>query len=90
MPVTANVTDSVTWAFAYGIGNLNGTNVTSDSTGVGGGNFSGNYSIDSTGRMTLMKSGNLAAILYVISPTRVAMLPAMDMNPSVAVLGSRN
>jgi len=90
MPVTMNVTDSVTMAFTDGAGNLTGTNVTSGSSGLGGGSFNGTYSVDATGRMTLMENGNLAAILYVISPTRVAMLPAMDMNPSVAVLGSTN
>jgi hypothetical protein len=90
MPVTMEVTDSVTTAFADGMGNLTGTNVTSNSMGIGGGNFSGTYSVDGTGRMTLTESGSLSAILYVISPTRVALLPANDPNPSVAVLGSTN
>jgi hypothetical protein len=90
MPVTQDVTDSVTTAFADGNGNLNGTNVTSDKNGVGGGPFTGTYSVDATGRITLTENGSLAAILYVISPTRVALLPATDPNPSVAVLGSTN
>jgi hypothetical protein len=90
MPVTMNVTDSVTTAFADGNGNLTGTNVTSGSGGIGGGALNGTYSVDGKGRMTLTEGGNLAAILYVISPTRVAVLPAMDPNPSVAVLGSTN
>ena len=90
MPVNANVTDSVTEAFADGNGNLTGTSVLSDSTGVRNEIFIGTYSVDSTGRMTLTEAGNPAAILYVISPTRVAMLSATDPNPSVAVLGSTN
>ncbi|MGO9516718.1 MAG: hypothetical protein ACLPND_06715 [Candidatus Korobacteraceae bacterium] len=91
MPVTSAVMDSVVTAFADGNGNLNGT---FNATGSGGTlppqNFMGTYSVDGTGRMTLMEGGNLAAILYVISPTRVAMLSATDSNPSVAVLGSTN
>ena len=90
MPVTSQVTDSVTQAFADGNGNLSGTNVTSDMSGVHGGTFMGTYSVDNTGRMTLTENGSLAAILYVISPTRVALLSATDSNPSVAVLGSTN
>ncbi len=90
MPVTMDVSDSVSWVLADGNGNLNGTNVTSDSTGVGGGNFSGTYSVDATGRMTLTENGNVAAILYVISPTRVALLPASGSDPSLQVLGSTN
>jgi hypothetical protein len=90
MPVTANVTDSITTAFSDGNGNLTGTNVTSDMSGVGGGTFMGTYSVDATGRLTLTENGNLAAILYVISPTRVALLSATDTDPSVAVLGSTN
>ncbi len=90
MPVTIDVSDSVSWVLADGNGNLNGTNVTSDSTGVGGGNFIGTYSIDATGRMTLTENGKVAAILYVISPTRVALLPAAGSDPSVQVLGSTN
>jgi hypothetical protein len=85
-----DVTDSVTQVFTDGNGNLNGTNVDSGSGGVGGGSFSGTYSVDATGRMTLTENESLVGILYVISPTRVALLPAIDSNPSVAVSGSTN
>jgi len=92
MPVTMDVTDSIVTMFADGNSNLNGTNVTSGSGGVVPSSFSGTYSVDSTGRMTLNESGKLAAIVYVISPTRVAVLPAgaADTDPSVSVYGSTN
>ena len=90
MPVTADVTDSVTGAFADGNGNLNGTTNSSGPSGSASQDFTATYSVDATGRMTLTENGSLAAILYVISPTRVAMLPAVDPSPSVSVLGSTN
>lgn len=90
MPVTLNVTDSVTWAFADGNGNLNGTNTFSGPLGTSSADFSATYSVDATGRITLTNNGTLDAILYVISPTRVALLPATDPNPSVSVFGSTN
>jgi hypothetical protein len=90
MPVTSAVTDSVTWAFSDGNGNLNGTTDTSGSGGPGSQNFSGTLLVDSTGRIILNENGSLAAILYVISPTRVVLLPATDPNPALSVLGSTN
>ena len=90
MPVTQDVTNSVTWAFADGNGNLNGTNNFSGPNGTTSGDFTATYSVDASGRMTLTESGNVVAILYVISPTRVALLPTLDPDPSVTVLGSTN
>ena len=91
MPVISAVTDSVTWALADGNGNLNGTTNTSGSGGTGGPtNFNGTYAVDATGRITLNENGSLTAILYVISPTKVALLPAIDPNPALSVLGSAN
>ena len=89
-PVISSVTDSVTWAFADGNGNMNGIANTSGSGGTGSQNFSGVLSVDATGRITLSENGNLAAILYVVSPTKVALLPATDPNPALSVLGSTN
>ena len=90
MPVTSAVTDSVIWCFADGNGNLNGTTNTSGSGGTGSQYFGGTLQVDATGRVTLNENGSLAAILYVISPTRLALLPATDSNPALAALGSTN
>lgn len=86
MPATAGVTDSVTAVFADGNGNLTGMSDTSGPAGVGTESINATYQVDSTGRAVV--SGSPAAILYVISPTKVALLPATDPNPSVSVLGS--
>jgi hypothetical protein len=90
MPVTAGVTDSVVTAFADSNGNLTGTVNTTGQGGNGTQPLTATYQIDSTGRALVMESGNLAAIMYVISPTQVALLPATDPNPAVSVIGSTN
>jgi hypothetical protein len=93
LPATMDVTDSVVWSFADGMGNLNGTINYSGPGGTGSKNFTNTYSVDSTGRMMLFNGqNNLVDILYVISPTRVAMLPAAatDTDPSFSVFGSTN
>jgi hypothetical protein len=93
MPVTMEVTDSVVWTFADGNGNLNGTLNYSDGSGTGTKAFTNTYSVDNTGRMTVYDNmQNLVDILYIISPTRVALLPAQptDTDPSVSVFGSTN
>ena len=88
MPVTAGVTDSVVTAFSDSKGNLTGTINTSGPSGTGTQALKATYQIDGTGRAVI--SGSPAAIMYVISPTRVALLPATDPNPAVSVLGSTN
>ena len=92
MPVTSAVADSVTQAFSDGIQNITGTNVVSGPTGTNSVPFTATYSIDSTGRMQVFDGSNLVQIQYVISPTRVAVLPftAADTAPAVSVLGSTN
>jgi hypothetical protein len=88
MPVTAGVTDSVVTAFSDSKGNLTGTINTSGPSGIGTQALNATYQIDGTGRAVI--SGSPAAIMYVISPTRVALLPATDPNPAVSVMGSTN
>ena len=90
MPVAAGVTDSVVTAFSDSNGNLTGMINTTGQGGNGTQPLTATYQIDSTGRAPLMESGNLAAIMYVISPTRIALLPATDPNPAVSVMGSTN
>jgi len=89
-PVLLAVTDSVTWAFADGNGNLNGTSNTSGSSGTGSLPINATYVVDATGRIELTENGKLAAILYVVSPTKLALLPATDSSPALSVLGSTN
>jgi hypothetical protein len=88
MPATASVTDSVTGAFADGNGNLTGTTNTSGSGGSATVPVNAVYSVDGTGRITL--NGSVTAILYVVSPTKTVVLPAIDPNPALAVWGSTN
>ena len=90
MPATASVTDSVTGAFADGNGNLSGTTNTSGSGGAGSVPLNATYSVDGSGRITLTENGSVAAILYVVSPTKTVVLPATDPSPALAVWGSTN
>ncbi len=88
MPVTAGVTDSVTWVLSDGNGNLSGTTNQSGPSGVGTQPINATYQVDATGRAVISESGSPTTILYVISPTKVALLPTADPNPSFSVLGS--
>ena len=86
-PVLSAVTDSVTWLFADGQGNINGTQDTSGPGGPGGPtNFTWTYAVDSTGRAVV--SGSYPSVMYVVSPTKVIMLPTADTDPALSVLKS--
>jgi hypothetical protein len=90
MPATVGVPDSVTSVFSDGNGNLSGTTNASGPAGVGTQSINATYQVDSTGRAVVSESGSATAILYVISPTKVALLPTTDINPAFSVLGSTN
>ena len=90
MPVTSGVTDAVTTAFADANGNLTGTINTTGPSGNGTQPLNATYQIDSTGRAVITENGSPAAIMYVISPTQVALISATDSSPAVVVLGSTN
>jgi len=86
-PVVSAVTDSVTWLYADGQGNINGTQDTSGPGGPAGPiNFTWTYAVDSTGRAVV--SGSYPSVMYVVSPTKVIMLPTSDTNPVLSVLKS--
>lgn len=76
-PVISGVTNSVTSMFANGVGNINGTQFVSGPQGPGGPNpLTLTYnSVDSTGRAVVMQGANQYGILYVVSPTKVVLLP---------------
>jgi hypothetical protein len=82
-PVVPAVTNSLSWLFPDGNGAGIGTNTSS-------GNLSYTYQIDNTGRAVLSAGGNPVAVFYVVSPTKVALLPtsATDTNPALAVFSS--
>jgi hypothetical protein len=86
-PVVSAVTDSVTWLYADGQGNINGTQDTSGPGGPAGPtNFTWTYAVDSTGRAVV--SGSYPSVMYVVGPTKVIMLPTSDTNPVLSVLKS--
>jgi hypothetical protein len=88
-PVIAAVIDSVTWLYADGQGNINGTQDTSGPGGPGGPtNFTWTYQVDSTGTGRAVVSGSYPSVMYVVSPTKVIMLPTSDTNPVLSVLKS--
>ncbi len=86
-PLVSAVTDSVAWLYADGAGNINGTQYTSGPGGSGGPtDFNWTYQVDNTGRAVV--SGSYPAVMYVVSPTKVIMLPTADANPVLSVLKS--
>ena len=86
-PVVSAVTDSVTWLYADGQGNINGTQDISAPGGPSGPtNFTWTYAVDSTGRAVV--SGSYPSVMYVVSPTKVIMLPTSDTSPVLSVLKS--
>ena len=88
-PVVSAVTDSVTWLYADGQGNINGIQDTSAPGGPGGPtNFTWTYQVDSTGTGRAVVSGSYPSVMYVVSPTKVIMLPTSDTNPVLSVLKS--
>jgi hypothetical protein len=88
-PVLAAVTNSVTALFANGAGNMSATQFVSGSQGPGGPNqltltYNG---VSSAGRGVVMQGANQYSIVYVVSPTKVVLLPA-GANPVLNVFSS--
>ncbi len=87
-PVISGVTNSVTAMFADGVGNINGTQITSGPAGPGGPNsLILTYLVDATGRAVVKQNGNQFGILYVVSPNKVIMLPAASTDSTPAMNG---
>jgi hypothetical protein len=84
-PITTNVTNAASWFFADGNGNINGSENTSGPAGPGQQNFNYTYTVDSTGRVVVQNSGSTIGILYVVSPQKFVMLPAVDPHPALSV-----
>ena len=94
-PVTMDVTNAVSWLYADGGGNMNGTEDTSGPGGPGQQNFTYTYGVDNTGRTLVCASGtcnassqNIIGIAYVVSPTKFVLLPATDPNPALSVFST--
>jgi hypothetical protein len=79
-PTVSAVTDSATFLFADGNGNLTGTQYTSGSGGPGSTNLALTYVVDSTGRTMVSDGANAYGIAYVVSPTKFVLLPTGDGN----------
>jgi putative Ig domain-containing protein len=86
-PVTAMVTNAVSWLYADGNGNINGTENTSGPRGPGPQNITYTYTVDNTGRTVVQQSGNAIGIGYVISNTRFVLIPATDPSPALSLFG---
>ena len=94
-PNTAMVTNAVSWLYADGGSNMNGTEDTSGPGGPGQQNFTYTYGVDNTGRTLVCASGtcnasskNIIGIAYVVSATKFVLLPATDPNPALSVFSS--
>jgi len=84
-PVLAAVTNSVTTLFADQVGDITATQYISGPGGPGGpNNLSLTYQTDSTGRTVVMQGGNQYAILYVVGPNKLVLLP-VDSTPALEV-----
>ena len=88
-PAISGVTNSVTSLFANGIGNITGTQYVSGPGGQGGPNaLTLTYgNVDSTGRSVVMQGANQYGILYVVSPTKLVLLP-VGTDPVLNVFSS--
>jgi hypothetical protein len=93
-PVATSVTNSVTWLFADGVGNINGVQDTSGPGGIGGpNNFTWTYAA-TNGRAVVNNGANQTAIMYVVSPTKVVLMPILnpdgspDTAPALSVFAS--
>ncbi len=88
-PVLSSITNSVTSLFANGAGNMSGSQFVSGSQGPGGPNqltltYTG---VSSAGRGVVMQGANQYGIVYVVSPSKVVLLPVGN-NPALSVFNS--
>ena len=75
-PVLTSVTNSVAAVLADGAGHITGSQYTSGPAGPGGpNNLTLTYQIDSTGRAVVDQNGQEFGVLYVVSPTKLVLLP---------------
>jgi len=77
-PAVSGATNSVAYLYANGIGNVAGSQFTSGPGGPSGPNsLTLTYQVDSTGRTVVMdQNQNIYGLLYVVSPTKVVMVPS--------------
>ncbi len=88
MPAASAVTDSVSEVFADGVGDITATQFTSGPGGPGGpNNLSLTYQVDATGRAVVQQNGNEFGVLYVVSPTKLVLVPSGN-NPALSIFVS--
>ena len=76
-PAATGVTNSATYLFADGTGNIAGTQYTSGAGGPGGpNNLTLTYQVDASGRTVVLQNGNPFGVLYVIGADKFVLLPA--------------
>ena len=93
-PAAAAAGNTAGWLFPDG----NGTFIGALCNGIGCPSgqeipVGGTYATDSTGRIVVSSGGNQTAIIYVISPTKAALLPLPanpnDVNPALGVFSTQ-
>jgi hypothetical protein len=86
-PVLSGVTNSATFLFADGGGNITANQDTSGPSGPATDDLTLSYQVDSTGRAVVRQNGTQFGILYVVSPTKVVFVPGGSA-PALNVLTS--
>ncbi len=84
-PAQSVLVDSVAYLLADGNGNMSGVSDTSGPSGTGTQDLAATYQVDASGRAVL--SGTPAGFMYVVSPTKVVLLPTGN-NPVLQVFTS--
>ncbi len=86
-PVVSGTTDSATFLYADGGGNITANQDTNGPGGPGSGNLTLTYSVDSTGRAVVQNGGQPYGVLYIVSPGKFVMVPD-DSAPALNVFSS--
>jgi hypothetical protein len=86
-PVTGGVTNSVGSLFADGAGDINLIQDTSGPGGPATNNLTLTTQVDSTGRAVVQQGTTQFGVLYVVSPTKVVLLP-VGRDPALNVFTS--
>ncbi len=74
-PVVAGATNSATYLFADGTGNINAIEATNGPAGPGSNALALTYSVDSTGRAVVQNNSQPYGVLYVVGSSKFVLVP---------------
>lgn len=81
-PASSSASNEVDAVTADGVGNVTGaTDFTSTPGFPSAGTISGTFTVAANGRGVLTQNGSQSYLFYVVSPTKVVLLPTTTMNP---------